>query len=165
MKLSLLNILFIFAIFGLSISLYVERHNKLVTISTAHDSFSWNVRQRSLAASPVWNKTDSNPPLAVRDAIKISHEIRKTISAKTKPLKMRDWTFESISLVQLDQNRYTEFRSKWCYVANFQGFHKNDVSGPPHRMSMLILMDGTIVPGDSGFDPSIHDAIITAYTE
>ncbi|QEG21986.1 hypothetical protein [Mariniblastus fucicola] len=163
MKISILNLLLAVVIVALSFAILTQR-KKPLDISTG-DSFSWSIRQEALKASPTWSATEENPPLSVRKALGIADEIASNMNTETKQFDVGKWTFDSLDLVPLDNNLYSENRSKWCYLVPFQGVRLSGHSGPPYVMSMLILMDGRVIVGETHYDANLGDAIKRIYPD
>ena len=163
MKFTLLNLILIVAVAAFALALITQR-NKQLEVSTDY-GFSWSIRQRVLTASPVWNAERQNPPLSVREALQIADEIASNLNTGTKQFQVGNWTFDSLNLVPLDNNLYSENRSRWCYLVPFQGTFLGGHSGPPFMMSMIILMDGTVLVGETRIEPKMDEAMKKVYPD
>ena len=163
MKFSLLNLISLLTIIGLSIALIIAltKEQPPITVRSTHDTYSWRMTLSDLESSPVWPSSEKNPPLAVRDAISISNEIASDLNKATEKLNIGNWTFESLFLSPLDIGYTTG--GKWCYVAQFTGTNRGLHVGSPHTMSMIILMDRTVLPGNGDLDRDAYAEIIKIY--
>ena len=66
---------------------------------------------------------------------------------------MEWWNLFSLYLSPLEGGHFKEdVVRKWCYVGQFFGYNVDtEHAGPPFRLSIMILMDGTVyVGGGSG---------------
>jgi len=89
-----------------------------------------------LAKTPEWSATAPNPPLAVRDAIRVGRDaLLRFIEHE------REWVLESVQL------RYAEENDRWFYLMDYQLLRDKDgnditIMGRPFNLSIPVLMDG-----------------------
>ena len=164
MKFSLINLFSFVTIVALAIALacVLLAKDPIVSVHSDLDSFSWNVRQSLLDASPDWRETDPEPPLSIGEAIEILDDVTKNLDMATDSMGIGEWNLFSLYLSPLDGPFKRDVVRKWCYVAQFFG-HNTDTehAGAPYRQSIMILMDGTVyVPEGSD---RVKDAIRAYY--
>lgn len=165
MKFSILNLLSLVTIVALAIALgcVLLAKDPVISVQSGFDGYSWDLRQKLLNASPVWPAADKNPPLSVRDAIAIADEIVINLDIATQPLNLGNWTFETLNISPLD-NRYGDRRERWCYVAQFEGTRMSGHTGPAERVSIMILMDGTVYVGEGAWsNGKLENAVRRVY--
>ena len=164
MKVSILNILLLTTIAGLSIALYVAttKEQPLIRVRSDHDHYSWIFAQNDLESPPPWRSSDEHPPLSVRKAISKTDEIASNLNKATNKLGMANWRLDCLFISPLEGG-YMQPREKWIYVAKFSGANDGFHSGPPFRMSMIILMDGTVLPGFGDHAKEVYNEIQKIY--
>ena len=154
MKINVSNLFLLTLVIALSVVLYIKltQEPPEISISSDGDSMSWRATQGDLYSTPPWKSTEEHPPLSIRQAISITKDIAENLEQATKHKNIGYWELECLFITQLNG----PYRDKWGYVAKFSGttLPASDAgiealvySGPQAKMSMLILMDGTVLPG------------------
>ena len=145
-------------IVALAISLAVALLSKdpVITLMDQENRFSFQFRQKLLKASPRWRESEKNPPLSLREAMRLADEICDKFNQESKKQNLGTWGYDSLNLSHLNAGyrdlRTKNSKTKWCYVVHFQTIRSQQrryVSQDPETISFIILMDGTIVIGES----------------
>ena len=155
MKFSLTNLFSFVTIVALAIALacVLVAKDPVVLVHCTEGGYSWDLRQSLLDASPDWLETEPEPPLSVGQTMTILNDAAKNLDEATKPLGIGGWNLFSLYLSPLEGGYFQEdVVRKWCYVGQFFGYNVDtEHAGPPFRLSIMILMDGTVyVGGGSG---------------
>jgi hypothetical protein len=87
MKFSITNLLLMVTIAALAISLALALVAKdpIVTVNSEDNSYSFVFRQKLLKASPRWPESETNPPLSVREAMRIADDIAANLDSASRP--------------------------------------------------------------------------------
>ena len=99
--------------------------------------YAFEISDEALRRTPKWQDDSENPPISARQAIKAADELRRKLVPDTDDFK---WFRESASINFIEEPK----RCVWevIYVARFQ---QRESTGRPMRLSLFVLMDGTIV--------------------
>lgn len=151
MKFSITNLILLVTITALAIALVTTLLSKdpVIIVREAESNFSFEFRQSMMKASPRWLESEKNPPLSVRNAIKIADKIGEKLEAESKPFDIGKWYFDSISLTHLNFG-YRDLRTKnsstkWCYVVHLKSLRSKETA------SFVILMDETVIMGENNW--------------
>ena len=85
-----------------------------------------------LAATPIWDEADDNPPVSARAALMAAKAMRDSVAKAPEGFK---WSRGSLTLMRPDEHCY------WIvyFMANKEGDNGR------HRFTAIVLMDGTTV--------------------
>jgi len=96
--------------------------------------YELTLMQSEMEKAPIWNEKDPNPPLSVRDALKIG----KDYVAKLVP-KSENWLVSSVILA-----RFGSREGQWMYTVQFAMYDgKAPLLGGGHEFKVPVLFDGT----------------------
>ena len=91
--------------------------------------------EQDLLRSPSWDEKSENPPVSAREAITLATKLRASLVKDTKKFT---WNFESARLTPAGGD-------KWFWHVYYQAHFEGGSSGYPHELSLVVLMDGTVV--------------------
>jgi len=171
MKLTITNMLLLVTIaaLGIALAIAVLSRDPVVTVRSEDSKYSFKFRQELLRASPRWREESENPPLSVREAMKIAGQICDELNEESKPFKIGNWDYDKLTFTHLNfgyrDMSQRNSSTKWCYIAHFQTLNsQNSNSQVPELASFMILMDGTVYVGESAwFHKKLEDAMRKRY--
>jgi hypothetical protein len=107
----------------------------LYTLSAGGRDFTIIATRRQIEASPSWKQHEKEPPLSVREAVRIA----------TDWFQIKGYPDARIDFIELD--RIEGFENKWYYRLIFGG--SREYAETPYRC-VILLMNGEILEAQPG---------------
>jgi hypothetical protein len=97
-------------------------------------TFVTEVTIATLEAAPSWNdEADENPPVSAKGALRLARDGRDSVIVIPDEF---EWDRGSLMLIAAPH---------WVWVVNFKASHKRGLDPSKHRLTLLVLMNGTVV--------------------
>lgn len=159
MKVSLLNVFFLFTVGTLAILLYTEK--KRTTLYSAHTNFSVKIKNQLIDNSPEWVDPNVSPPINVCEIMRVSNEIRASLDRISESSGMERWECCGFTLCPLEiishRDAGKSMPKKWCYLIRHYRVN-NSIAEKCEVLDAFVLMSGDIVISE-GHNTKVEEAL------